>query len=84
MKFGRKFKKKQKRKKTKKKKKVQLYDLNNRIKDLDRRHNNMDRRIFLNNPLNSEDYQRRCIEFQDRRYQEAREELEKEKKKIMS
>ena len=44
----------------------------------------MDRRIFLNNPLNSEHYQRECIEFQDRRYLEAREELEKERKKIMS
>ena len=51
---------------------------------MDRRHNNMDRRIFLNNPLNNEHYQRECIEFQDRRYLEAREELEKERKKIMS
>ena len=73
-----------KKKENEEKKKVQLYDLNNRIKDLDRRHNNMDRRIFLNNPLNSEHYQRECIEYQDRRYLEAREELEKERKKIMS
>ena len=63
---------------------LQLYNINNQIKDLDRRHENMDRRIFLGNPLNSPDYQQRVIDYQDRKYLEAREELERERKKIFN
>ena len=44
----------------------------------------MDRRIFLGNPLNSPDYQQRVIDYQDRKYLEAREELERERKKIFN
>ena len=72
------------RKRKEREKELQLYNINNQIKDLDRNHENMDRRIFLGNPLNSPDYQQRVIDYQDRKYLEAREELERERKKIFN
>ena len=56
-----------------------INEINRNINNLDNEHNKMDRRIFHGNPLNDSGYQTRMIEFQDRKYLEQRQSLEKER-----
>ena len=59
---------------------LKLDEINNRINDLDKEHDNMNRNIVFGNPLNSPEYQKRVIDFHDRKYLEDREKLERERK----
>ena len=61
----------------------QLNQVNNRIEDLDKEHDKMDRRIVYGNPLNDPGYQERKIALKDKNYSKSREDLEWKREQII-
>ena len=59
-----------------------INEINNNLNQLDKEHDKMDRNIVFGNPLNDPGYQARVIDFQDRRYLEQRESLERERSEL--